>query len=129
MWYLIGLIWVALIGGVIWSYSRKRQQKAVKSASEYDVLITELKTKAHAKPAAAAPVAPVTPAAAPTVAPLPEPTREVEVVEELITPSETKSEPEVSKKQRLLSAPEALMYYVFRTGLPDHTIFVKISLA
>lgn len=32
-------------------------------------------------------------------------------------------------KQRLLPQAEALLYYVFRTGLPDHEIFASLTLA
>ena len=36
--------------------------------------------------------------------------------------------PEFSKKPRLLPQSTALLYYVFRTGLPDHEIFAGLAL-
>jgi hypothetical protein len=36
--------------------------------------------------------------------------------------------PQFSRKPKLLPSPVALLYYVFRTGLPDHEIFAGVAL-
>ena len=100
MWYLIVLIWVGLIAGVIWAYSRKQRQREAERAKQYDALLADLKSARAGT--AGAPVA-LQAAAAPVA--------------------------EFLRKQRLLEQPAALLYYVFRTGLPDHEIFAGLTLA
>ena len=46
---------------------------------------------------------------------------------ETLSPDEARAE--FRKKQRLLPQSTALIYYVFRTGLPDHEIFTGLTLA
>jgi hypothetical protein len=107
MWYVIGLIWVALLAGVIWTYNRKQRERGAERAKQLAVLLSDL--KANPNPVAviaggaAAPAAPVLAAPAPVTG--------------------------LSKKQRLLPPAGALLYYVFRTGLPDHEIFAGLTLA
>ena len=102
MWYLIGLIWIALIVGVVIVHRRRQRQRDAERTKKMGALLADLKSN----PAAAvntntAPAAPVAPAAA----------------------------AEFRKKQRLLPSSTALLYYVFRTGLPDHEIFTGLTLA
>lgn len=106
MWYLIGLVWIALIFGIITVYNRRQRQHNAEREKKLAALLENL------KPAPAAGVDASRPAAAPTAAP---PARAASV--------------EFRKKQRLLPQPTALLYYVFRTGLPDHEIFTGLTLA
>jgi len=113
MWYLIGLIWIALIAGIVWSYRRKRTQHDAERARQFDVLYADLKLNrggGAAEPSAVAPVAIAPPAAVPVI------------------PAPAARAPEYSRKPRLLGQPDAMLYLVFRTGLPDHEIFAHVPL-
>ena len=103
MWFLIGLAWIAMIVGVIMFYRRKQRQRDAGRAEKLAALMADLKSgpvTADSRPAAP-------PAAA--------------------SPAATRAE--FRKKQRLLPQSTALIYYVFRTGLPDHEIFTGLTLA
>lgn len=107
MWYVIGLIWLALIVGIIWAYRKKRERHAAARTRKLDALLSEFKLDAGSAPGAAAGIATQAVAARRDPNPV----------------------PEFGKKQRLLPQAEALLYYVFRTGLPDHEIFANLTLA
>ena len=104
MWYVIGLIWLAMIAWVIWSYHQKQQKREAEQARRFSALLANAQLK-HDSPAAASGVNAATVARSAT--PL----------------------PGYSKKQRLLPQAQALLYYVFRTGLPEHEIFANLTLA
>jgi hypothetical protein len=106
MWYLIALIWLALVVGIVWAYGKKRRRASSERARELDALIAEAKLNARAATdpqpvavAAAAP-APVVVAAAAWL-----------------------------RKPRLLVQSDALLYLLLRTGLPDHEVFANLTLA
>ncbi len=99
MWYVIGLIWIALIVGLVAVYNRRQRQHNAARAEKMAELL------ADAKPAPAAGMSSRVAAVAPTAG------------------------AEFRKKQRLLPQSTALLYYVFRTGLPDHEIFTGLALA
>ena len=101
MWYVIGLIWIALMAGIVATYNRKHRQRTAERAEKMAALVQDLKSNpdlALNKDAAA----PLAAAAA---------------------------GPAFSRKPRLLPQSTALLYYVFRTGLPDHEIFAGHTLA
>jgi len=104
MWYVIGLIWLAMIAWVIWSYHQKQQKREAEQARRFNALLADAQLK-PAPPAAGSAVNAATVARSST--PL----------------------PEFCKKQRLLPQTQALLYYVFRTGLPEHEIFANLTLA
>src|SRR6185295_11525104 len=99
MWYLIGLVWIALIAGMVVLYNRRQRRRNAAQAEKIAALLADLKagaaTAMKTVPAAAAPAAPTAPAAL----------------------------AQFTKKRRLLPQSTALVYYIFRTGLPDHEIF------
>ena len=107
MWYLIGLVCLALIAGMIWSYNKKREKREAERAMQATELLVALKEGAR-KPATNTAADAVTPAA--------------------VVPAATPT-PELRKKQRLLQQSKALLYLIFRTGLPDHEIFANQTLA
>jgi hypothetical protein len=107
MWYVIGLIWLALIVGIIWAYRKKREKHASERAKQLDALFAELKLNPNL------PVGATTGAATPVA----------------VAQSNSKLVPDFGKKQHLLQQVEALVYYVFKTGLPDHEIFAHLTLA
>ena len=102
MWYVIGLIWIALIVGLVAVYNRRQRQRNAAGAEKMAELLADVKpAPAAGMSTRVAAVAPVAPAAG----------------------------AEFRKKQRLLPQSTALLYYVFRTGLPDHEIFTGLALA
>ena len=106
MWYVIGLIWLAVIAGVIWSYNKKQQKRDAEHAGKLSAFLAEAKlnpVSSALTPGSRAPAAAVAGNATPLR--------------------------EFRKKQRLLTQAEALLYYVFRTGLPEHEIFANLTLA
>jgi hypothetical protein len=101
MWYVIGLIWVALMAGIVYAYNRKQRQRNVERAEKMAALLRDLKSNPIVEPVNVAGERPATAAAG----------------------------PEFRRKPRLLPQSTALLYYVFRTGLPDHEIFAGHTLA
>ncbi len=111
-WYVIGLVWIALIVGIVWSYRRKRARLDAERAKQFSELYADLKVNRSAGGAIA------TPAAAPTASP---------VAAAPVTPAPAPVS-EYERRPRLLSQPGGLLYFVFRTGLPDHEIFANVPL-
>ena len=108
-WYIIGFVWIALIIGIVWSYRRKRARLDAQRAKQFSELYADLKVNRGASaPGATLPLPGSAPAAAQS--PPPEPAEEF------------------ARRTRLLSQPGALLYFVFRTGLPDHEIFANVAL-
>ena len=108
-WYVIGLVWVALIVGIVWSYRRKRARLDAERARQFSELYADLKV-------GRAPSDVVTAAAAQPVAPAPSP------------PAAAAPVSEYERRRRLLTQSGGLLYFVFRTGLPDHEIFANVPL-
>lgn len=100
MWYVIGLVWIAVMAAIISKYTSKQRRRVSERAQDMEKMLVELKANPRAWVDAGAAAAP--PAAAPV--------------------------PQFSRKPRLLPPPVALLYYVFRTGLPDHEIFAGVAL-
>lgn len=99
MWYLVAIFWIVLVAGIFWAYSRKRAQVAGKRAEALDALIAEATMGAQV---VQYPPPPALPAA-------------------LIEPCR--------RRLRLLDRADALLYFLFRTGLPDHEVFANMTLA
>jgi len=105
MWYVIVLIWLALVVGLVWAYRRKRERYAAARDKQLEALLSEAKLNLISGAANGA-------------------ASQVAIAKVHSTPI-----PEFSKKQRLLPKAGALLYYVFRAGLPDHEIFANLTLA
>lgn len=103
MWYVIGLVWIAVMVVIIRNYNHKQRRRSTERAGQMEALLADLKANPRAVLDAME-----RPAAAPVVAAV--------------------DAPEFSKKPRLLPQPMALLYLVFRTGLPDHEIFAGLEL-
>lgn len=104
VWYLVALAWLAVIGGIVYNYTRKQRNRASARALDMEKALGDLRTEAKIR---AVDASPAIPDARPAIAPVPEFTR----------------------KARLLAQPAGLLYYVLRTGLPDHEIFAGVSLS
>ena len=100
MWYVFGLVWIAVMIAIVLRYTRNHRHRASERAQHMERMLVELK----ANPRAFEEVEPVKKPAGGTVV------------------------PQFSRKPRLLPPQAALLYYVFRTGLPDHEIFAGVAL-
>ena len=108
-WFLFILILGAVVTYCVWEYRRK---SALREAASQERLMQLLEAKAAAKPAGDGPPA-STPAAADNV-----PAQ---------TPPVAAAAP--SGKERFLGKAETLVYYLLKTGIPDHEVFANVTLA
>ena len=100
MWYMIALVWIVIMVAIVSTYTRKQRRRKTERAQHLEKMLGEL--KANAKLAGPALEMSENPAAA---------------------------VPRFSRKPRLLPQSTALLYYIFRTGLPGHEIFAGLVLA
>lgn len=107
MWYAIGLIPLVLIAGVFWSFSKKQRQREADRARQFETLLGEARRGGISIAAEAPPTN--APAAATAVAAV--------------------QRADFTRKPRLLPQIDALLYMVFRAGLPDHEIFAGLTAA
>ena len=106
MWFWFFIAVVAVVAGCIWEYRRKAAGREAASKRRLEMML-------KAGPAAPAPAGrPVEPDPAPAV--------DSAAVEPVVT---------YAARERLLTQPETLIYLLLKSGLPDHSIFPKISLA
>jgi hypothetical protein len=111
MWYLVFFIWIALLAGIFWVWRSKRSRAVGERAKQLDALLAEARLAARVAADAgsaglpAMPEPALTPA---TVAPTAEP---------------------CLRKPRLLGQADALLYRLFRAGLPDHELFANVAIA
>jgi hypothetical protein len=106
LWYLAVLIWIALVVGIFWAYGRKRGRVGSKRAAELSALIAEAKMNTRAAPDA-------------------QPVAAEPVLHSLVAAPTNR----YCRRPRLLSQADALLYLLFRTGLPDHEVFANVTLA
>jgi len=104
LWSLLALAPVAAIACIVWAYRRKFSEKEAASRERLAVLLGETRTAPPAS-ASAAPAGGAT--GVPTAAP----------------------GPAWTVRERFLSQPETLLYYLLKSGLPEHEIFAHVSLA
>ncbi|MDB5809135.1 MAG: hypothetical protein JWN94_1257 [Betaproteobacteria bacterium] len=105
MWYLIALVWIAVMVVIVLRYTKKQRRRASERAQHMETMLVELTASAQADAAAFAAETAATAAIAKAAA-----------------------NPDFRKKPRLLPQPAAVLYYVFRAGLPDHEIFAGVAL-
>ena len=96
MWYVAGLIWIAVMIGLFYTYNRKQRRRGGERAQQMEKMLAELKANPRAAVA--------------------------------LDPAPAGGAPRFSRKPRLLPPATAVLYYVFRTGLPDHEIFAGVAL-
>jgi uncharacterized protein DUF2726 len=104
LWYLLLLVPVAAIAYVVWAYRKRSAEREAASRERYASL-------AGIPPAAAGaarnePAAPVVPS----------------------KPAITAAAP-IARRERFLTQPETLLYYLLKAGLPEHEVFPRVSLA
>jgi hypothetical protein len=102
MWYVVALIWLALVAGIFWAYGRRRRQAVSARTRELSELIAEARQSARA--------------------PAPEPGAAA-------VKTEAAAAERFARRGRLLDKADAWLYALFRAGLPDHEIFADIALA
>ena len=100
MLYVIGLAWIAVMIAMVHTYNRKQRERGAERAQQMAALLAELK----ANPKAA-----------------------VNMSGGMTVP--VAAHPEFIRKPRLLPPAMTLLYYVLRTGIPDHEIFSGVALS
>lgn len=100
MWYVFGLVWVAVTIAIVLRYTRKHRHRASERAQHMERMLVEIKANPRA----------------------------FLDVESTAKQPATSLVPQFARKPRLLPPQAALLYYVFRTGLPDHEIFAGVAL-
>jgi len=122
---LLLLIPIAAVALIIWNHKRRTAARDLASAGRMHELLgvaeharAAVEPELHLQPLRRSDAAPDagTPliAAVPFVAAAPQ----AEISEPLYTP-----------RERVLSAPQTLLYYLLRIGLPDYVIFARVPLA
>src|SRR5262249_25587386 len=115
--YFLFLLPVAAVAYILWSYRRKT---AHKEALSRERLVTRVGAGEGARATSAA--APGPQAAAAPAAAQPSATQPAAG-----SPAPAAQAP--SRRERFLTQPETLLYYVLRSGLPDHQVFPHVSLS
>ena len=117
---LLVLIPIAAIAYIVWDYRRKMAQRAAVSAGRLTELMGAVK---EVQLSAAAPTPAAEKAAVAPVAPMPPPATRPEA--EAAKPEA----PLYAARERVLTPPQTLLYYLLRTGLPEHIVLARVSLA
>jgi len=114
---LLILVPIGAIAYLVWDHKRKTAARNAAAEGRLQELLAVAQPQPAAKPAerAAAPASQAGPAEATAGA--------VSAV------SPTAPAPLYTSRERVLSAPQTLAYYLLRTGLPDHVVLARVSLA
>jgi hypothetical protein len=109
VYWLLGLVLVGAVGVIIWAYRRKSAQHAAEREERLSTLYSVSREPAGDSTAPQAPAAAV-----------PAPTRPAPVAD---VPLPYRS------RSRITTQPQAVLYYLLKSALPDHEIFVHLNLA
>lgn len=108
LWYLFLLVPILAAVWCVWAYRKQAAHKAaVSSARMQELLAADLRPASSRAGASS-------PATASELTP---------------QPTATQATAAYSGKARLLGQPEILLFYVLKTGLPEHEIFARVNLA
>lgn len=107
-WFLFALVAAALVGIAIWDLRRKAAAREAASKQRFEEM---LQARNAAGPRSATPAAPAPARASPAPANAPA------------------AAAALPARERFLEQRETLLYYLLKTGLPDHEIFANVSLA
>ena len=107
-WYLLLLVPVAVGAYLLWDHRRKAAARAAASAERLNMILgATTYVPPPAKPT-------------PTVDKVPSPPLQVN------TPAP--STPGYATRERVLTPPETLLYYLLKTGLPEYHVFAHVTL-
>lgn len=111
MWFLIALIWLALIVGIIWWYQQKQRERDAASEQRFKQIFGGGLSGTASSTTALPP--------------------ELMLLQQMpaSAPATSVTSTTYTRKPRLLPQRHALLYYILRTGLPDHEIFADHALA
>lgn len=112
-WFLVLLAAAAVIAYSIWNFRKKAAAREAASRQRYERLL-RAQTPANPRPATAPAPVPVPASPAPASAP---------------AAAATPTAAAPPSRERFLGQPETLLYYLLKTGLPDHEIFANVPLA
>jgi len=119
---LLILLPVGAIAYIIWDHKRKVAQRVIAAAGRMHELLS---IAAHIPSEPAAEQMHDTHAATPA----PHPQAAVPLQRTPPALHEEIAPPLYAVRERVLSAPQTLLYYLLRTGLPEHVILARVSLA
>lgn len=118
---LLVLIPVAAIAYLIWNHKRRMAERNVASAGRLHEILGSVAQPALARTGDR----PAPPDALPAEAPLPSAMPGASA-----TPAAAGTAPALyAVRKRVLSPPQTLLYYLLKTGLPDHLILPRVTLA
>lgn len=112
---LLILVPIAAVGYIVWDHRRKVAAREAAAAGRLQELLAIAQPQAAEK--SAEPVAPAAPTASPAAQPA------------AGTGDATAPGPLYACRERVLTPPQTLLYYLLRTGLPDHVVFAQVTLA
>lgn len=112
---LLVLIPIAAIAYVVWDYKRKIAARAAASSGRLNEL---LGTAAHVQVPTPAPARASTPVDA-----------SVTLSPRAIPSDASPPAPLYASRERVLDPPQTLVYYLLKTGMPDHVVLARVSLA
>ena len=120
---LLFLLPIAAIAYIIWDHKRKRASREAASAGRIEELIA-VAAKTTPAETSVAPASDVQSAITPSA------TSGVAASASAAAPSPGASIPAAyALRERLLSPPQTLLYYLLRTGLPDYVVFAQTPVA
>ena len=128
---LLVLLPIAAIGYIVWNHKRRTAERDAASAERLHELFgaaAYTQPRATAATADTAETADTAAKAERVVAPAPAPVR-VDPPPRVEPEQPTPQAPIYSLRPRMLTPPQTLLYLLLRTGLPDHVIFARVSLA
>jgi len=112
-WILFLLVVAGVASFLVWDYRRKTAQREAASQERFEQMF---KGKAAVAPASGSVPAAVVPAAAPVAA-------------SSAVPKAPSVATKVPARERFIGQPETLIYYLLKTGVPDHEVFANVTLA
>jgi hypothetical protein len=131
MWYVVAAIWIAVVAAIVWASGRKSARRESERERRFRDMLGEAKLIAAATASSATASSTTTstaiastPTASTTGAGVAPPVSAEPTTGAAPVPAQT-----LVRKPRLLAQADALLYYVLRTGLPDHEVFASLTLA
>lgn len=121
VYLLLVLLPVAAIAYLVWDHKRKTAERNAVSAGRLHELLTTAPAEYPAE--ADAPAAPLAAAAPASLASSVPPAASAALFD--APPAAAL----YAVRKRVLSAPQTLLYYLLRTGLPDHVVLARVTLA
>lgn len=116
---LLILLPIAAIAYIVWDHKRKTAQRIAASAGRLNDLLGDAPAPARSSP----------PSSAATTVPQPTAPASDGAGSPAVRTEANPAGPLYAVRERLLSPPQTLLYYLLRAGLPDYLVFARVTLA